>query len=201
MVFSTANIFIQSAVNSFGSDVIAGSAAALNYEAYCYYIIAAFCQATVAFTSQNYGAGNHKRCKSVFKICMMLSVVFSAVANLLISWRAEAFLSLFTTDAEVMKYAVERVHYVLTIQFIASSYEISGSAMRGLGYSLTPMLLTVIGTCVLRLVWVYTVNVHYHTFKVLLIVYPITWVVTGALVMGAYYMVQRRVFAERVRTV
>ena len=100
-----------------------------------------------------------------------------------------------------MKYAVERVHYVLTIQFIASSYEISGSAMRGLGYSLTPMLLTVIGTCVLRLVWVYTVNVHYHTFKVLLIVYPITWVVTGALVMGAYYMVQRRVFAERVRTV
>lgn len=79
-----------------------------------------------------------------------------------------------------------RVHTVLIFQAIACSYEICGSGMRGLGNSLTPMLLTVFGTCILRLIWIYTVNVKYHSFEMLLIIYPISWVVTGILVIVAY---------------
>ncbi len=96
MVFSISNIFIQSAINSFGSDAIAGSAAALTYEVYCYYIVSAFCAATIAFTGQNYGSGEYGRCKSVLRICMLYSVVLCGASNLLVAWQGHAFISLFS---------------------------------------------------------------------------------------------------------
>lgn len=84
------------------------------------------------------------------------------------------------------------MHTVLMFQVLACSYEITGSAMRGLGNSMTPMILTVFGTCVLRLVWIYTVNAHYHQFDVLLCIYPITWVITGTMVVAAYLRTAKR---------
>lgn len=194
MVFSLANLFIQSAINSYGSDAIAGSAAALNYEVYCYFIISAFVQAAVAFISQNYGAGNYDRCRRAFRCCMIFSLVSCALANILIVWQHSFFLGLFSTDPQVMHYGMIRLHCVLMFQFIASSYEISGGALRGLGYSMTPTILTVFGTCVLRLIWVYTINAHYHKFDILMWIYPISWAITGLMVGTAYYVVSRKVF-------
>lgn len=194
MVFSLANLFIQSAINSYGSDAIAGSAAALNYEVYCYFIISAFVQAAVAFISQNYGAGNYDRCRRAFRCCMMFSLVSCALANILIVWQHSFFLGLFSTDPQVMHYGMIRLHCVLMFQFIASSYEISGGALRGLGYSMTPTILTVFGTCVLRLIWVYTINAHCHRFDILMWIYPISWAITGLMVGTAYYVVSRKVF-------
>lgn len=201
MVFSIANFFIQSSINKFGADAMAGSATALTYEAYCYYIVSAFCAATIAFTSQNFGAGKHDRCKKVVRICLLMSMATCGLANLLIAWQDGFFIGLFTSNPDVAHFAVMRMHCVLVFQFIASTYEIPGAYMRGLGYSMTPMLLTVFGTCVLRLVWVYTVNVKYHDFEVLLSIYPISWIVTGIAVSTAAWIVQRRVFGTRVRTV
>ncbi len=201
MVFSIANFFIQSSINKFGADAMAGSATALTYEAYCYYIVSAFCAATIAFTSQNFGAGKHDRCRKVIRICMLMSIVMCGVANLLITWQDKFFIGVFTTNPDVFHYAAVRLHCVLAFQAIASTYEISGAYMRGLGYSMTPMLLTIFGTCILRLVWVYTVNAHYHDFKVLLSIYPISWAVTGVMVCVAAFMVQRKVFREHERTV
>lgn len=201
MVFSLANLFIQSAINGYGSDAIAGSAAALNYEVYCYFIISAFVQAAVAFISQNYGAGNYDRCRRAFRYCMLLSVVSCAIANILIVWQHTFFLGLFSTDPQVMHYGMIRLHCVLLIQFIASSYEISGGALRGLGYSMTPTILTVFGTCVLRLVWVYTVNAHYHSFDILMWIYPISWAITGLMVGTAYYVVSKKVFSHRTHSI
>lgn len=201
MVFSIANFFIQSSINKFGADAMAGSATALTYEAYCYYIVSAFCAATIAFTSQNFGAGKHDRCKRVVRICMLMSIVACGLANLLITWQDKFFIGVFTSNPDVIHYAAVRLHCVLIFQSIASTYEISGAYMRGLGYSMTPMLLTIFGTCILRLIWVYTVNAHYHDFKILLSVYPISWAVTGVAVMCAALWVQRRVFREHVRTV
>ncbi len=194
MVFSLANLFIQSAINSYGSDAIAGSAAALNYEVYCYFIISAFVQAAVAFISQNYGAGNYDRCRRAFRCCMIFSLVSCALANILIVWQHSFFLGLFSTDPQVMHYGMIRLHCVLMFQFIASSYEISGGALRGLGYSMTPTILTVFGTCVLRLIWVYTINAHCHKFDILMWIYPISWAITGLMVGTAYYVVSRKVF-------
>lgn len=196
MVFSISNIFIQAAINKFGAEAIAGSAAALTYEAYCYYIISAFGQAAIAFTGQNYGAGFAKRCKRVAGLCMLYSVLFCGAANALIALNADGCLGVFTDDPEVIRYAAMRFRTVLLFQWIASSYEIAGSYMRGLGYSMTPMLLTVLGTCVLRLAWVYVFPKIDYTFTMLLDIYPISWVITGVAVTAASLTVQKRAFAK-----
>lgn len=196
MVFSISNIFIQAAINKFGADAIAGSATALTYESYCYYIVSAFCAATIAFTGQNYGAGQAQRCKRVVKICMAYSVVICGLANVLITWQEGFCIGVFTSDPEVACYASMRFHTVLLFQALASSYEISGSYMRGLGYSMAPMLLTVFGTCVLRLFWVSIFRAIDNSFETLLLIYPITWIVTGAMVIGAALWVQRRVLGK-----
>lgn len=196
MVFSISNLFIQSSINEFGSSTIAGSAAAVNYEMYCYYLISAFCQAAIAFISQNYGAGQYDRCRKVFRICMAMSLATCATANLLIVWQHTFFIHFFSTDPLVMQAASTRLFGVLMFQFIASSYEISGSAMRGLGYSMTPTIMTIFGTCVLRLVWVYTVNLWYHDFAVLLYIYPISWAVTGILVFTAYRHIEHKLLTK-----
>lgn len=201
MVFSIANFFIQSSINSFGADAMAGSAAALTYEAYCYYIVSAFCAATIAFTGQNFGAGNHDRCRRVLKICMLTSMVVCGMANFFIVWHDTFFIGVFSTNPDVVHFASLRLHTVLVFQWIASSYEISGAYMRGLGYSMTPMLLTIFGTCILRLAWVYAVNNHFHDFRVLLSIYPISWAVTGAMVGFAAWRVQRKAFASHARGV
>lgn len=196
MVFSISNIFIQSAINKFGSDAIAGSAAALTYEVYCYYIIAGFCAATIAFTGQNYGAGNLDRCRKVVRICMTYSVVLCGLANVLITWQGTACLGVFTTDPEVVRYGLMRFHTVLIVQCLASSYEVSGSYMRALGYSMTPMILTIFGTCVLRLLWIYTYAAKHPSFETLMGIYPITWVITGIMVITAALIVQRKAFRK-----
>lgn len=195
MVFSVSNIFIQSSINSYGAQAIAGSAAAVTFEAYCYYIVTAFCAAAIAFTGQNFGAGYHDRCRRVFGLCMLMAIVGCAAVNLLIVWQNKFCVGLFTSDPEVYHYALLRLRTVLVFQCIASTYEVSGAYMRGLGHSVLPMVLTVFGTCVLRLVWVFTVARANDDFSLLLDIYPITWTITGIMVTVAALIVQRRTFA------
>lgn len=197
MVFSISNIFIQSSINSYGPDAIAGSAAALTFEAYCYFIVAAFAQAAIAFVGQNYGAGEFARCKRVWGICMMFAVVICGCANMLIWYFGSECLSLITTDPAVVHYAEERFRMVLIFQCVAASYEVSGSYMRGLGYSMTPMLLTIFGTCVLRLGWVYIYRDLSDTFSALLFIYPVSWALTGVAVVTAAFIVQKRAYRTR----
>ena len=195
MVFSFSNIFIQSAINKFGAYATAGSAAALTFESYCYYIVTSFCAAAIAFTGQNYGAGNTSRCKRVWGETMALSIITCLIANVLIVWNWKACMGIFSHDPEVLKYASIRLHTVLLYQALASTYEISGSYMRGLGYSMTPMLLTIFGTCVLRLLWVFTVAYNNPDFSLLLSIYPITWIATGIMVVTAAFIAQHKAFA------
>lgn len=196
MVFSISNIFIQSSINTFGAEAIAGSATALTYESYCYFVIAGFSGAAIAFTGQNYGAKNPKRCRRVWGICMLYSVLACLIANMLLIGFENEFLSVFTSDSVVIRNAEIRFHTVLLFQSIACSYEISGSYMRGLGYSMAPMLLTIFGTCVLRLVWVGIFPSIDNSFQMLLNIYPITWVITGAMVLFAAFIAQRKAFMK-----
>ncbi len=192
MVFAIANVTIQSSINSFGSAAMSGSAAALNYEHFCYYIIAAFSSAAVTFMGQNIAAGKKERCRRIFFHTMWLCVVSCGVFNAFFTWQETFFTDLFNTEPEVHKFAYIRMEWVLLPQFIASSYEVGSGALRGLGYSSLPAFLTVIGTCVLRLCWVYFVVPTHHVFQWLMVVYPISWVVTGIMVLVAYYIVCRR---------
>ncbi len=193
-VFSVSNVFVQSAVNSYGSAAVAGSATAQNGESYTYLVMTAFVQAAVTFTGQNYGAGNIERCKKVFRLCMLLAFVCCGSLGCLLVYFRYGVISLFTSDPQVAYYASIRLCHVLLFQVLASSYEISGGCLRGLGYSLTPAVLTIFGTCVLRLLWVFTVDAHYHSFDILMTVYPLSWIVTGSAVLIAYAILSKRAY-------
>lgn len=195
VVFSISNVFILSTINKFGSGAVAGSSTAINYEYYCYFVMSAFCQAAVAFTSQNYGAGLIDRCKRIFRLSMTMSVVSCATLNILMAWQHDLCASVFTSEPEVIGYASIRLQYVLMFQWIACSYEIAGASLRGLGYSMTPTMFTIFGTCLFRLLWIYTVCPVYNSFEVLMYVYPISWVITGIAVVAAYYVIRRKAFA------
>lgn len=190
-VFSISNVFILSSINSFGSAAAAGSAAAINYEMYCYFVINAFAQTAVAFISQNYGAGQLDRCRRALRISLVYSVSTSIFLNCLITFNSGLFLSPFTTDLEVLYFAAERVTTALLFQWVACYYEMAGSAMRGLGYSMTPAIITIFGTCVLRLFWVGFFPAD-GSFAALLAVYPVSWLLTDVAMMAALARIRRR---------
>ncbi len=186
MVFSISNVVVQSAINGYGAAAIAGSAAAVNFEYYCYYIIVACNGAAISFIGQNYGAQKYDRVRRIYRICLLMGLVGCFIANALFTWQNQFFLSFFTTDAEVIHYGAIRMEGVLLFQFIACSYEVTGSALRGMGESMLPTIMTVFGTCILRIIWVFAVLPHYTGFARLLQVYPLSWILTGTMVIIAY---------------
>jgi|UniRef100_UPI0026590C50 putative MATE family efflux protein len=195
MVFSFSNVLLQTTINSHGADAVAGSAAAVNFEYYCYFIISAFNGAAITFIAQNYGAGNYNRVKRIYWLCLGLSTLLSVASAQLFIWQKTFFVSLFTTDASVAEYAYTRMLIVLLWQFIACSYEISASAMRGMGKSMLPTLLTIVGTCLLRVVWVFAVCPVWTSYQTIMIVYPITWITTGIMVFTAFHITARKKLA------
>ena len=192
MVFSFSNVLLQSAINTHGAAAIAGSAAALNFEYYCYFLISAFNGAAISFIGQNYGAGNYNRVKHIYWLCMGLSVVTCALFNEFFVWQQDVFLSLFSSDPDVIKYGCIRMDTVLAWQFIACSYEISASALRGMGKSLTPTVLTIFGTCFIRVAWLMIVCKNWNSFKTIMLVYPISWILTGIMVCVAFYITSKK---------
>lgn len=193
VVFSLSNTVIQSGVNSFGSAASAGSAAALNFEIIAFYIVNSFNQAAVTFTSQNFAAGKYDRCRKVFRYSLLFTLIGAAAMDFLFIAGRHFTLSLFTTDPKVMEYAVIRFTHILAFQWMVSFYEISGSALRGMGYSMTPTMITIFGTCVFRVLWVMTLFPRHHSFGFLLYVYPASWLITGSLVLTAYFLICKKV--------
>ncbi len=192
MVFSVANLCIQSAINTFGSDAVAGNAIALIFEVLAYYVVTGFDQAAVTFTSQNYGAGKPDRCRRVLLLTMASAVCATVVVNGIFILGKCFFAGLFTSDRQVMQYVFLRFRYVLVLQFMICSYEICGSVLRGLSHSLLPAVITIFGTCVLRIVWVNTVCERVHDIKWVFVVYPVSWAVTGTAVTAACLIILRR---------
>lgn len=193
MVFSISNVVVQSAINGYGAAAIAGSAAAVNFEYYCYYIIVACNGAAISFIGQNYGAQKYDCVRRIYRICLLMGLIGCFIANALFTWQNQFFLSFFTTDAEVIHYGAIRMEGVLLFQFIACSYEVTGSALRGMGESMLPTIMTVFGTCILRIIWVFAVLPHYTGFAHLMQVYPLSWILTGAMVIIAYKLKMRQI--------
>lgn len=196
MIFSFSNVLMQSAINGYGAAAIAGSAAALNFESYCYFVVAAFDGAAISFIGQNYGAGNNERVKRIYWMCMGMGVLSCFSLNMLIAWQHTPCLSLFSTDPEVLRYGTERLLIVLTTQAIACSYEISGASLRGMGKSMLPTLITIFGTCLLRIVWIFGVAKHFNDYGVLMAAYPVSWTITGIMMCIAYYIFTRKALAR-----
>ena len=201
MVFSLSNVIIQSVLNGFGTAAVAGSAVSLNYENFSYFIISAFTQTAVTFTSQNFGARNYERCKRVFRLCMVSAIVLTGMMSWTFILGRDFFISIFNSNPEVARYAAIRLMMILSLNILSNTYEIGGASLRGIGYSMTPAILTVFGTCVFRLFWAYTICRMYPSFDVLIAVYPISWVLTGSAVLIAYFVIRKKVFSAPRRLV
>lgn len=195
-VFSIANVFIQSSVNGFGDAAMAGSGDALNFEMFIYCFTSGFANATVSFIGQNFAAGNVRRCKRAMLLAMSAALVVSAVLSAVFTAGGRLFIRIYTDDPQAIEYAITRMLCILSLSMLPCLYEVAGAALRGLNHSFLPALFTIIGSCVLRLVWVYTVFAAHREFWVLMIVYPISWAVTGAAMLVAYFVVSRREFAS-----
>ncbi|MDE6201695.1 MAG: MATE family efflux transporter [Clostridiales bacterium] len=189
VVFSIANVLIQSAVNAFGSSAVAGNGDAVNFEYYVYFFVNGFASSTVTFFGQNYAAGEYERCKKVFKINMLASLIISTVLCAVFTLGADAFIRIYTNDKVAIEFGIMRMWCVLTGSMLPCLYEIAGGALRGMGRSMLPAVFTVIGSCLLRIVWIYTVYAAYKFYWLLLIVYPISWVVTGLALLISYYVI------------
>lgn len=196
MVFSFSNVCIQAAINGFGSAAIAGSAAALNFEYFSYFVLNAFGQTAVTFTSQNFGAQNAKRCRAVFRDCMLLGTAAMIICNFGFFAGRHLFILAFTADAAVLPWAMTRMTHVLIFQWLACSYELSGQCLRGMGHSILPAAFSILGSCVLRIVWIYTIFQITDTFEMLMNVYPVSWAITGVAVLIAYAIISRREYRK-----
>ena len=180
-IFSVSNVFIQSGINSFGENAIAGSSLALNFEYFTYDIANAFAQAAVTFTSQNYGAGDLSRCKKIFRYCMLFGVVFTEILS-----------AVFMISA-VVAFAISRMRHVCSLEGLTATYEVESAALRGMGKSLEPAIFTVLGTVVFRLIWMATIFRLVPTFEMLMDVYVASWVFTGGALLIVYLRHMRKV--------
>lgn len=192
MIFSLSNVLLQSAINGYGSSAIAGSAAAVNFEYYCYFIIVGFNGAAISFIGQNYGARKFDRVRRIYWICLSLSAVSCLACNAVFSLNHDFFLNFFSTDPKVHHFGGLRMELVLLFQWMACSYEVTGAALRGMGRSVLPTLMTVFGTCLLRVAWLFAVCPLLPGFSNLMIVYPISWIVTGTLVCASFAVIMKR---------
>lgn len=196
MVFSLSNVIIQAGINSFGANYIAANTAALNFETMGYYVINAFGQAATTFTSQNFSAKLYDRCKRIYRIAIVIGMSSTFVLSMIFWFGRAPFMSFFTTSETVMKIGYIRLMIIDNFELLTGTYEIPGGCLRGMGHSLIPAIITMIGSCVFRVIWVSTIFVSHHTLSMLLIVYPISWVICGTAMHIAYFTIRHKLFKQ-----
>lgn len=194
--FSISNVVIQSTVNSFGSIAMAGATASGNIEGFLWTIVDAFTQAAQSFTSQNYGAKKPKRISRVFAICFALAVGCSVVLGVGAYLGGNFLLRLYTSDAQVVEYGLRRMLITCVPYFTIALMNVLVGMLRGLGSSVRPMIMSIVGTCGLRMLWIYTILPMNHTWEMLFLSYPISWIVTGLFQLVCYYFVKKKAFAR-----
>lgn len=194
-MFSISNIVMQSSINSFGSQFVAGNAAAANIDHYNDYLGSAFVNAAVTFSGQNFGAGNYKRIKKIFiESILCVCGISVCVSSLIITFR-EPLARLFITDSE---YAIEiaglRNIYVGGMYAICALMGVSSANIRALGKSFSTMMVTVVVACLGRVLWVYTVFEKFRSPHTLFLVYPVSWAIASVIniIMFAHYYKQMK---------
>ena len=191
-IFSISNVLIQSSVNSFGSTVMAGNTAASNIEGFVYVSMNSLHQTCISFTSQNFGAGKFKRIKKVLINCLVIVAITGLVLGNSAYFFGKFLLSAYNNEAEVISYGLIRLSIISTMYFLCGLMDVMVGAMRGIGYSILPMIVSLVGACGLRIVWIYTVFVKFRTLDILFISYPVTWTITFLSHLVCYYIVTRK---------
>lgn len=195
-VFSISNVLIQSSINSFGSIAVAGSTAGANLEDFVYTAMSSIYQAALSFTSQNYGAHNFKRIKKVMWYCLGLVIVVGIIFGDGCVLFSQPLLSIYTSDPEVIAYGAERILYVCSLYLLCGMMDVMTGVLRGMGYTIMPMIVSLAGACGLRVIWIFTVFAQYHSLSVLFMSYPITWTITFTTHFICFWVVTKKRFKE-----
>lgn len=199
-LFSISNVMIQSSVNSFGDVFMSGNAACSNIEGFLNVTLNAFHQSGLNFTGRNVGAGQHKRVGKILTICLACATVLGIVLGGAMWYFGPQLLSIYITDsAEAIEYGVLRLTYVTLPYFLLGIMDVTTGVLRGLGSSLTPMLISIAGICGFRIWWLQTAFVKYHTPEVLYLSYPISWVITFVGEFVAFVIIYRRLIRQANR--
>lgn len=190
-LFSASNVIIQSSINSFGSAVMSGNAAALNIEGFMYIVLNAFHQSALNFTGQNIGAGKYKRAKKVFIMCLACVLVIGLALSLCLYFLGPKLLSIYITDsAEAITWGMVRMSCLFLPYCLLGLMDVSGGALRGMGVSFVPMVISVVGVCGFRIAWIYTIFriPEFHTLECLYLSYTISWAITFVAQTIAYFI-------------
>lgn len=192
IIFSISNVLIQSSVNSFGAVAMAGNTAASNIEGFVYTGMNSIYQTTLSFTGQNLGARQYHRISRVLRTCLMLVSVVGLVMGLSALGFGKQLLHIYTADSEVVKFGLMRLGIIAATYFLCGLMDVMAGVMRGLGYSILPMIVSLTGACGLRVLWIFTIFAANHTLKTLYVSYPISWFVTFAAHVVCYWVVRRK---------
>ena len=179
-VKSIANVLIQSAINSLGATVMAGSSAAFNVEVIVFLILDAFGQTCTTFTGQNYGAGQYDRCKKVLFTCLVEDIIATGLAIAFLVCFGRNLLTLFNSDPAVIDVGMIRLRYLMVGFVFSMCIEIQSGYLRGYGISLPPALISLIGVCGTRIIWIFAYFPKHHSFSGIMRVYPLSLFIAAA---------------------
>jgi len=202
MIFSVSNIVIQAAINHFGAACVAGNSAGLNFEYISYFFVNGFAQATVTFISQNYAAHQYQRCRRIARVAMFSAILFTTiVSSAFYLFRYPLVDDIFSTNPAVVHYAIIRITFIALLEPLTATYEIAGGSLRGIGHSMAPAVITLVGCCILRVVYIAVMLPHFTSFTQVALIYPVTWIITGTAVMLLYEAVTRKAYVTENLTV
>ncbi len=192
-VINISNAMLQSSVNSFGSIAMAGYTASNNIFGFLYVSVNSFTQACMSFTSQNYGVKKLKRMDRVLIDCMILSVVVTLILGSSVYIFGPELLHIYSDQADVIKYGMEIFSYTTVTYFLCGLMDLFPGALRGMGYSTVPMILSIIGTVGVRIIWIYGLFPSHRSLKFLFLSYPASWIATIIMQVICFWFVRKRI--------
>lgn len=191
-LFSISNVLIQSSVNSFGSVAMAGNTAGSNIEGFVYTSMNSLYQASISFCGQNYGAKKYKRVAQTAFLCEILVIMVGLLMGNAAYLFGDKLLRLYSKDDEVIRYGVLRMAYICVPYCLCGMMDVMVGVMRGMGYAIMPMLVSLTGACLFRIVWICTIFNHYRTLECLYISYPISWGLTFMVHLFCFFIIYRK---------
>lgn len=178
-IFALANLFVQAGLNSFDEITVSGAAAAANADTLVFNMMAAFYTACASFVSRNWGAGHKERILKSYHICMLYGIFTGAIFGAMMLLFGRQFLSLFANEPAVIDAGMDRLRIMAFSYAVAPLMDNSIAASRGIGKSIIPTIVVIMGSCVFRVVWIYTVFAYFHTVPSLYLLYIFSWFITG----------------------
>lgn len=193
-IFSLSNVVIQKSINGFGSTTVSGSSAASNLEGFVYVSMNSFHQATLSFMSQNYGAGRYDRLKKITFGGLFCVMITGLTLGNLEFFLGKPLLSIYTSSESVVEAGLTRLSIICTSYCLCGVMDVMVGALRGLGYSFVPMIVSLCGVCGIRLVWLFTIFEipEFHKIEMVYISYPISWTATFAIHFTSYLVIKRK---------